>query len=245
MADLISGVQIMDLVELTQDPSEDHDTEDSVSENPTLPADETRGPLPSNFVLGFTSDSMTLRMMHPAPDQILGLWKTFKGNIAVVVKSVHPPTMERYVQQAINDLTSLDDNAEALMFSIYYISTLTLTSNDTLTRFGFEKQKALDRFRFATEQALARGGFLLSQNMLLLQAFHLYISTLARDNGDSHLPTMVSLLVNIAQSMGLHRDGEQFNLPPFETEMRRRLWWAVRTIGKNSTKDANFDLPMC
>src|SRR5690554_228432 len=25
--------------------------------------------------------------------------------------------------------------------------------------------------------------------------------------------------------MGLHRDGETLNLTPFETEMRRRLWW--------------------
>lgn len=27
--------------------------------------------------------------------------------------------------------------------------------------------------------------------------------------------------------MGLHRDGEALGLPPFETEMRRRLWWQI------------------
>lgn len=27
--------------------------------------------------------------------------------------------------------------------------------------------------------------------------------------------------------MGLHRDGEQLGLKPFETEMRRRLWWQI------------------
>ncbi|KAM5513474.1 fungal specific transcription factor domain-containing protein [Fusarium oxysporum f. sp. phaseoli] len=27
--------------------------------------------------------------------------------------------------------------------------------------------------------------------------------------------------------MGLHRDGESLGLPPFETEMRRRLWWRI------------------
>lgn len=31
--------------------------------------------------------------------------------------------------------------------------------------------------------------------------------------------------MRIAQKMGLHRDGESLNLTPFETEMRRRLWW--------------------
>jgi hypothetical protein len=27
--------------------------------------------------------------------------------------------------------------------------------------------------------------------------------------------------------MGYHRDGEHFNLTPFETEMRRRIWWQI------------------
>lgn len=27
--------------------------------------------------------------------------------------------------------------------------------------------------------------------------------------------------------MGYHRDGEMLNLPPFETEMRRRIWWQI------------------
>lgn len=27
--------------------------------------------------------------------------------------------------------------------------------------------------------------------------------------------------------MGLHRDGDYLGLPPFETEMRRRIWWRI------------------
>lgn len=33
--------------------------------------------------------------------------------------------------------------------------------------------------------------------------------------------------IRIAQKMGLHRDGEALGLPPFECEMRRRLWWQI------------------
>ncbi|KAH8157930.1 hypothetical protein CIB48_g10309 [Xylaria polymorpha] len=36
--------------------------------------------------------------------------------------------------------------------------------------------------------------------------------------------------VRIAQKMGLHRDGELLGLPPFETEMRRRIWWQIILI---------------
>lgn len=35
------------------------------------------------------------------------------------------------------------------------------------------------------------------------------------------------MAIRIAQKMGLHRDGETLGLPPFETEMRRRLWWQI------------------
>lgn len=34
----------------------------------------------------------------------------------------------------------------------------------------------------------------------------------------------------IAQRLGLHRDGEALGLPPFEVEIRRRLWWQVLFI---------------
>ena len=33
--------------------------------------------------------------------------------------------------------------------------------------------------------------------------------------------------MRIAQKMGYHRDGEVLNLSPFETEMRRRIWWGI------------------
>ena len=35
------------------------------------------------------------------------------------------------------------------------------------------------------------------------------------------------MLIRIAQKMGLHRDGETLGLSPFETEMRRRVWWMI------------------
>jgi hypothetical protein len=33
------------------------------------------------------------------------------------------------------------------------------------------------------------------------------------------------LAIRIAQSIGLHRDGKKLGLSPFESEIRRRLWW--------------------
>lgn len=36
--------------------------------------------------------------------------------------------------------------------------------------------------------------------------------------------------VRLARKMGLHRDGESLGLTPFETEMRRRLWWHITHV---------------
>lgn len=33
--------------------------------------------------------------------------------------------------------------------------------------------------------------------------------------------------MRVAQKMGYHRDGELLGLSPFETEMRRRIWWQI------------------
>ena len=222
----------MDLVEFTDAQNEDAETDNSAPDEQSDEPDEPATPLAPGFVLGFTSDSMTLRMMHPTPDHIIAIWQIYKENIGPLNKSIHLPTTEKLVIRAVKDITSLTHSTEALMFSIYYMTILTLTQDEAILRFGLDRQKALDRFRFATEQALARAGFLLSQDITLLQAFHLYIGSLSRDLDDSSVPTMVNLMVNIAQSMGLHRDGEQFNLSPFETEMRRRVWWMARTLGK-------------
>lgn len=41
---------------------------------------------------------------------------------------------------------------------------------------------------------------------------------------------MNGVIVRIAQKMGLHRDGQMFGLSPFETEMRRRIWWQIVLI---------------
>ena len=42
----------------------------------------------------------------------------------------------------------------------------------------------------------------------------------------------------MAQRLGIHKDGAQFNLPPFETEMRRRLWWQIIHIDVRASEVA-------
>lgn len=44
-------------------------------------------------------------------------------------------------------------------------------------------------------------------------------------HGIDALYILSGVAIRLARKMGLHRDGSSLGLPPFETEMRRRLWW--------------------
>lgn len=48
--------------------------------------------------------------------------------------------------------------------------------------------------------------------------------------------TLAGVANRIAQSMGVHRDGRKLGVPPFETELRRRLWWQITILDFRSAE---------
>jgi hypothetical protein len=47
---------------------------------------------------------------------------------------------------------------------------------------------------------------------------------------------MTALVYRLAQGLGLHRDGEKPGLGPFETEVRRRLWWYIYLLDSQTSE---------
>jgi hypothetical protein len=93
------------------------------------------------------------------------------------------------------------------------------------TNFGVEKDTLLRQYRFGVEQALARARFLNTNEIVTVQAFVLFLVCVRRHDDTRFVWSLTGLALRIAQSLGLHRDGTKFGLSPFDTEMRRRLWW--------------------
>ena len=50
------------------------------------------------------------------------------------------------------------------------------------------------------------------------------------------------MVLRLAQSIGLHRDGANFGLSPFETEMRRRIWGHMIKQNDRSSEDHGIDV---
>lgn len=68
-----------------------------------------------------------------------------------------------------------------------------------------------------------------STSLVVLQALVLHLLSVRDMYEPRAVWSLTGVAVRIAQSMGLERDGVSLCLPPFESEMRRRIWWLLKT----------------
>jgi hypothetical protein len=121
---------------------------------------------------------------------------------------------------------------------MYSAALMSVTPEDVVKTFGETKDKLLARCRRGTHQALINAGILRTSDIIVLQAFILFLLSVRLVYNPHSLWSLSGIAIRIAQRIGLHRDGSHLGLSVFETEMRRRLWWQVimvdSTIGHMS-----------
>lgn len=193
------------------------------------------------FIFGLSSQNVDMLSLHPMPQQIGMYWQTFKENVDPLVKVLHITTFERTIMEAASHLDNLPRGLEALLFTIYYGAVTSLSGEDCHARFGESKSVLLSRYRFAIEQALARANFLITEELVVLQALVIFLMCLRRNSYARVIWTLTGLVVRIAQTIGVHRDGVHFGLKPFDVEMRRRLWWQVCILDTRASEDHGCD----
>ena len=125
---------------------------------------------------------------HPKPEKIRFLWETFIENVHPVTNLFHVPTMSKKIENAIEDPANTDSGMEAFLFSLYHAAITSMTADECLKVMGDEKSNLLTYYKFAIEQALARAGLLVTQELITLQAFTLYLVFLSSWNMSSDTP---------------------------------------------------------
>lgn len=195
----------------------------------------------NGWVFSFSSQNVDLLSLHPIPVQLEIYWDIYKENVDPLVKVLHIPSLEPTVLAAASHLANLSKSFEALMFAIYYGAATSLSPEDCLIKLGEERSVLLARYKFAIEQALARANFLVTEELVVLQAFVIFLICLRRNNDARVIWTLTGLVVRIAQTIGIHRDGSHFGLAPFEVETRRRLWWQVCILDVRASEDHGCD----
>ena len=93
-----------------------------------------------------------------------------------------------------------------------------------MIKFGSSKTDLNLKYRIGLEHALAKADFLNAPDIVLVQAFAIFLLLLRRHDSPRFVWMMTGLLIRMAQYLGLQRDGAHFeHLTPFDIEMRRKL----------------------
>ncbi|EAW08075.1 Zn(II)2Cys6 transcription factor [Aspergillus clavatus NRRL 1] len=231
--------EIDELRDLLLSPAAEEDCEDMLQFEEISDTSPSVGS--SAAMLGFRSIAASLLSFHPSLSQAVTLYSLFTENVVPMVRIFHMPSMSRIYWDAIASPAILDKNMEALLFAIYYSAVISISGEQCLDVFGVTREVALEKYRFAVEQALARADLLNTQSMILLQAAVVYLSALRNEDDSRTTWSLTSLVFHIAQSMGLHRDGTAFGLNPFEVELRRRLWWHICILDTRSSEYHGYE----
>ncbi|KAH4001225.1 hypothetical protein HBH70_008690 [Parastagonospora nodorum] len=226
--------EVEDLKSVLIEPSDDED--EAHSPNSSNPSSQHQG-----FVFGYSSSNVDMQTLHPLEMQAHQFWLAFKENVDPLVKVLHIPTFEPVFYNAVAHPDKVPKTLEPLLFAVYYGAVTSTTPEECRERWGEDRTTMLNRYRFGLEQALARANFLYCDEIVILQAFIIFLILLRRNDDARKIWTLTGLVVRIAQTLGIHRDGTHFKLPPFEIESRRRLWWQVCILDARSSEDHGCD----
>ncbi|RYC59366.1 hypothetical protein CHU98_g6853 [Xylaria longipes] len=199
--------------------------DDETMEDYCTPGDSRTPENYTSMVLSEGTDG-NVEDYRPSPAHAFRLWQTFLEKVNPLTKVIHVPSVQPKLVEATTNPDSIPKNVEALLFSIYVMAVTALDERECQQQLGCPKQEAYQRFSTGCRIALMRIGIMNTYDLVVLQALFSLAGRV-----DRHAAWILNgVTVRIAQKMGLHRDGELLGLPPFETEMRRRIWWQIILI---------------
>lgn len=97
------------------------------------------------FLFGAASSraNSDLSALHPEQMHIIRLWQVYLDNVNPLLRVTHSPTLQARILDAVGDLAAVTPELEALIFSIYCVSILSLAGDECLRLFGSPKNQLL------------------------------------------------------------------------------------------------------
>ncbi|KAI1799956.1 putative C6 transcription factor [Daldinia bambusicola] len=164
--------------------------------------------------------------LHPSLATLEKMKEMFLDRIDPLMKILHIPTFWTVLTDVLrNPQGRRPRSLEALIFSFYFVVITSMTDKEAREMFGMEKSALHSRYRLAIRRALVNAGFLSTSSPMTLQAYTIFMMSVRKCYRHDTLFVLSGVAIRLARKMGLHRDGSLLGLSPFETEMRRRLWW--------------------
>ncbi|KAK7440158.1 fungal specific transcription factor domain-containing protein [Colletotrichum acutatum] len=158
----------------------------------------------------------------PSSPNIIILWRVFLDRVNPVTKIIHVPTFQANIADAVSHFHAIPPVTQGLLFSIFLAASGSLSQKEHWEMLHWSKKDASRVLSKGFKTAMARYNYLRRFNEDTLHQRTL------RDLVDPWI--LNGIVVNIAHHLGLHIDGTRLRFKPFQTEMRRRLWWQTVLI---------------
>ncbi|KAK7723291.1 hypothetical protein SLS63_008944 [Diaporthe eres] len=188
-----------------------------------------------HLLFGATQADVQLSTLHPEQVQIFRLWQIYLENIDPLLKVTHTPTLQARIVNAVSNLEGISPSLEALIFSIYCVSVLSLTNQQCRSLFKSPRRDLQASYHFACQQSLLNCKVLRSGSVESLTALYLYLVSVRSQTDPRSLSSTLATAIRVAQRMGLHDESTYSGCNALDAEMRRRLWWSL----------VNFDHRLC
>ncbi|KAH8810958.1 putative C6 transcription factor [Xylogone sp. PMI_703] len=212
--------------------SELRQPDDAVPDEPIEPADladENDNSLLA-WLEGYPSHkqgSINLREFYP--DQVIfsQFQNIFANRIDPMLKMLHLPSLFSTMTTALANSGNVPKSIEALLLCFCLATVSTMSQDQCQAVLNQDKTSAVRKYKRAATHALTNAGFVQSLDLTNLKALSLYLLGVKSFCSSATFHILCGLAVRLAMRAGLHRDGYILGLPPFETELRRRLWWHI------------------
>lgn len=128
-----------------------------------------------DLFFGLAPGVRDISSLHPDPRTVRRLWTIFIENINPIIKVIHGPSVEALIFEGLKDLKGISKSLEALLFSIYAAAITSIDAEQCKRDFGQDKKHYLAKFLSVGRIALANSRFLRTSDIMVLQAFVLYL----------------------------------------------------------------------
>ncbi|KAK5659741.1 hypothetical protein OQA88_952 [Cercophora sp. LCS_1] len=228
---------------LGDDQDEDgHAVSDEEQENTAFLSNSTLGDPLTGALMGYVNQNLARH--HPTHAHAMAMWQVHAENVEPLLKILHIPSVATTVDAVSQRPQSVTRADECLLFAIYHFAVFSMTDQECIQKLGQPRTMLQQRFHLAARQALVNASFLKTTEMPVLQALVLFL-TACRQSYDPHtFWILTGVAVRIAQRMGIHRDGSKLGLPPFQVEMRRRLFYQLMPLEATASQVSGSGIMM-
>jgi len=122
------------------------------------------------FGTGAYSDE-ALAELYPSQEQSFILWQAYQENVHLLCHMIHPPSLQKVVEAAANNLSSVSRSNLALLFSVQVFAVASMSNAECEKRLQRPRAKLLTRLQTGTRQALIKAAFVRSSDINTLTAF--------------------------------------------------------------------------